>query len=77
VHDSTDQAGGQYDGFPVTDKIDMHYRAFNFSQEDNFCRIDVDRDAATLRVRVFGRKGEQLLLASGTPLDATLQLAAW
>jgi alkaline phosphatase D len=36
----------------------MHYRSFGYTQEDNFTRLDVDRKAATLTIRVFDSGGD-------------------
>jgi alkaline phosphatase D len=83
VHDSTDQPGGQYDGFDVGDGVTMHYRARAFTQEDNFCRIDIDPAAARLRVRVFNDRGQPVRVrpddrdGRSPPLDNELQLAPW
>jgi len=56
VHDS--ELPGQVDGFPLFDgRLTMHYRAYGFYQAENFCRLDVDRARARLRVRVFDRNG--------------------
>jgi alkaline phosphatase D len=79
VHDSRDAA--QRDPFPVagTDAV-MHYRAFGFTQEDNFSRLDVDRANATITVRVYNRKGELLNVADRNGKAApgnVLQLAPW
>ena len=47
------------DPFPVvgTDAV-MHYRSFGYTQEDNFARLDIDKNAGTLTVRVFDRDGK-------------------
>jgi hypothetical protein len=36
-----------------TDAV-MHYRS-GYTQEDNFARLDIDKNAATITVRVFDR----------------------
>jgi alkaline phosphatase D len=79
VHDS--KAAGQEDPFPIpgTDVV-MHYRAFGFTQKDNFCRLEVDREKATLTVRVYDRDGMPVSVATTTGAKAeanVLQLAAW
>jgi alkaline phosphatase D len=79
VHDSRVQE--QLDAFPVagTDVV-MHYKAFGFTQEDNFSRLEIDRGKGTLTVRVFNRRGDQVAVtnAKGTTTMANvLQLAKW
>ncbi len=79
VHDS--EAKGQEDPFPIagTGAV-MHYRAFAFTQKDNFCRLELDRAKATLTVRVYDRDGAAVSVAapSGTKAEASvLQLAPW
>lgn len=83
VHDS--RAPGQEDTFRFPDsqgrELSMDYRAWNFSQEDNFSHLTVDRAAAELRVRVHDKRGrpvaEEDAQGSQTPLDARLQLEGW
>src|SRR3546814_8093182 len=41
VHDS--RARDQLDTFQIDAQHAMDYRAWNFTQEDNFCRVDLDR----------------------------------
>src|SRR5262249_34850470 len=57
VHDSTEN--GQKDTFVIDGRrrLKMDYTAEAFTQEDNFCRLDIDKAAHTLTVRVFDRKG--------------------
>ncbi len=59
----------------------MDYRAWNFSQEDNFSHVTVDREAAELRVRVHDKRGKPVVEDDGrggkVRLDARLGLAAW
>lgn len=77
VHDST--RDGQHDGFPVRDHV-LHYRAWAFTQEDNFCRIDIDRAQACLTVRYYDRRGDPLPVGDetgGTAVENSLPLAAW
>jgi alkaline phosphatase D len=79
VHNSRDQK--QIDPFPIlgTDAV-MHYRAFGFTQEDNFCRLDIDRAKGTITVRAFDRRGEALKVADAKGDKTTanvLQLAKW
>ena len=58
----------------------LHYRAFAFTQKDNFCRLELDRAKATLRVRVYDRDGRPVAVATttGAKVEASvLQLAPW
>ncbi|WP_046166832.1 alkaline phosphatase D family protein [Chromobacterium vaccinii] len=83
VHDS--RAQGQEDGFDFCAGGKPHrmdYRAWNFTQEDNFCRVDVDPATAKLTVTAFGNQGQVLESGgwfgqSGKPLRAELALAPW
>ncbi|HET6492199.1 MAG TPA: alkaline phosphatase D family protein [Burkholderiales bacterium] len=91
VHDSTRPE--QFDPFPIVPDPQspppaggeerypvMHYRSFGFTQEDNFTRLDLDRKAATLTVRVFNRDGELLEVDDPTGAKAVrnvLRLEAW
>jgi alkaline phosphatase D len=77
VHDS--RAPEQRDPFPI-DGGEMNYRSWGFTQEDNFCRVDVDKPAGTLRVRYFDRDGKRLFVADGTGTmihESILPLAPW
>jgi alkaline phosphatase D len=79
VHDSTQP--NQLDPFPVlgTDAV-MQYRSFGYSQEDNFARVDIDRAAATLTVRVFDRDGNIVEvddLKGRMVKKNVIQLASW
>jgi alkaline phosphatase D len=77
VHDS--MAPDQYDVFPYRGGA-MHYTAWGFTQEDNFCRIDIDRQASGLTVRYFDRGGDILTVSdqSGQETNANrLLLAPW
>jgi len=81
VHDSA--AAGQEDTFIISEKprLAMDYTAWNFTQVDNFCRVDVDRNNATLTVRVFDDEGKQAikLRNDGTPvlLEHKFELEKW
>ena len=83
VHDS--RAKGQKDTFRFLDsrdrEVEMDYRAWNFSQDDNFSHVTVDREAAELRVRVYDKRGKPVDEEDGrgdkVRLDARLELAAW
>jgi alkaline phosphatase D len=79
VHDSTDKR--TKDTFALSRGHKMDYTASAFTQEDNFCRIDLDQAQATLTVRVFDWEGKpiQRPAADGSPGDliSVLRLAAW
>ena len=77
VHDSRDP--DQLDGFPVRNGA-MHYRAWGFTQEDNFCRIDIDRGNACLHVRYFDQGGGPISVRDDNENPVTqidLSLAGW
>lgn len=76
VHDST--RASTPDTFPLSHGIVMNYTAGNFTQEDNFCQVDVDLAGATPRlvVRAFGQDGALLRRGTSTSeLVTTLTLA--
>ena len=79
VHDSRQPA--QWDPFPVLDgSVQMHYRAYAFTQEDNFARLDLDKARATLTLRIFDRDGHPVRVADRADQLVTaivLPLAAW
>jgi alkaline phosphatase D len=81
VHDSRKE--GQEDTFDIDDKHKMDYRAWNFCQEDNFCRVDLDPQKHILKVSAFNDEGEiirkrdWLGRATGKPVVAELELAPW
>ena len=78
VHDST--APGQEDTFPISAGVTMDYRAWNFTQDDNYCRLILDQPSSTLRVIMFdssGAKVEVGVAGAKRPLDEMLQLAPW
>ena len=52
----------QNDSFPIDEagKIIMDYKAYNFTQKDNFCRVDVDWKNRKMGVRAIDRKGRQI-----------------
>ena len=80
VHDS--KAKGQEDTFRVNEDVTMDYTAWNFTQEDNFCRIDVDRGKHCLSVIPLGDEGQVLRRGGmhgspGAPLKSELSLAPW
>jgi alkaline phosphatase D len=83
VHDSSAQ--GQEDGFEfVADGAahEMHYRAWNFTQDDNFCRLDLNAADRRIVVTPFGTNGGVIekggwFGAKGTPISSQLDLASW
>ena len=64
-------------------EITMDYKAWNFNQEDNFNRIDIDASQNKIRVTTFGQKGQVLETGGWLPgsdtkvLRADLELAPW
>jgi alkaline phosphatase D len=81
VHDSTDPRTPDTFDVSVNPTITMDYKAWNFTQEDNFCRIDVDRASHRLVVHVFDWKGARVQKEdpNGRKQDliSELDLAAW
>jgi alkaline phosphatase D len=81
VHDS--RAKDQSDTFKIDAQHTMDYRAWNFTQEDNFCRVDLDPASHSLKVTTLNKKGEVIRKrnwrgeAVGTPTVAELKLAPW
>ncbi len=79
VHDS--RKPGQSDPFSLSGGVEMNYRAWNFTQKDNYCRIDVDKANHAVTVRAFDTKGELIeeKTASGAKRQmlARLDLAPW
>ena len=45
------------DTFQIDDIHTMDYRAWNFTQDDNFCRVDVSSDTHKLTVTAMDKKG--------------------
>jgi alkaline phosphatase D len=74
VHDSTDD--DTPDTFDVGGGVAMNYTARAFTQEDNFCRLDVDQATHSLTVRVFDWQGQPVQDEAG-PLTSVLPLVAW
>jgi alkaline phosphatase D len=78
VHDSRSAR----DGFKLSGNLGvMHYKAWAFTQADNFCRVDVDPNNHALSVRVFGTEGDPLATSKqnnkvNTNAE-TLRLAPW
>jgi len=79
VHDS--RAKGQEDPFPIVGTpVVMHYRSYGYTQQDNFCRLDVDKAGHTLTVSVFNEHGEPARVAADRAAPSnvnTLDLAPW
>ncbi len=79
VHDST--TAEQEDPFLLTSGVTMHYKAWNFTQQDNFCRVDIDKAKATLSVRALDTWGDPIkeeIRSGGSRVIAdTLHLARW
>lgn len=78
VQDS--RASGQEDTFAVSSQVNMDYRAYNFTQIDNFSRVDVDRARHAITVRVFDKDGalvQRDTRRGKRDLVARLQLAPW
>ena len=79
VHDS--RTKGQEDSFEVSDSVKMDYKAWNFTQEDNYCRVDIDKEKAEIIVRVLNSEGQiiEQEKADGKThkLVGTFKLAPW
>jgi len=75
VHDS--KRKGQKDTFQCGNGITMDYRASNFTQLDNFCRVEIDRGKANITVHVFGDNGKPIERANGENMAGHLKLAPW
>ena len=75
VHDST--APGQEDTFLLSNGVTMDYKAWNFTQEDNYCRITLDRTTSTLHVTTFDASGQTIRTESGNVLEDTFDLMPW
>jgi alkaline phosphatase D len=80
VHDSKD--AGQRDTFEIDGTHSMDYVAWNFTQEDNYCRVDVDQGKHQIVVRPYDSEGELItksrwLILDGDPLVSELELEPW
>jgi alkaline phosphatase D len=79
VHDSTRE--NQQDTFMLTSGVRMDYKADNFTQEDNFCRIDIDRGKRQLVVRAFDKEGnlieEPTQSGKNRKIESKIKLAKW
>lgn len=69
----------QGDSFKLSDKkIKMDYEAYSFTQDDNFCRVDMNWDKRELVVTAFGKDGQVLKkgdMETGQDLVTILKLA--
>ncbi len=77
VHNS--KAPGQEDTFEFEangEKWGMDYEAWNFTQEDNFCRVDLNRTKPQLTVQSYDSKGNPIKNL-GNPLKKKLSLTSW
>jgi len=81
VHNS--KKDEQLDTFNIEGALNMDYEASHFTQEDNFCRVDVANDGGRSRmvVRMFDNEGKLIenerFDGSKYPLQVTLDLAPW
>lgn len=80
VHDST--AEGQEDTFDLDSTHKMNYRAWNFTQVDNYCRVDVDPERHAVVIRAFNDDGDLIteggwFQAPEREMKAELLLAQW
>ncbi len=80
VHDS--KANGQEDTFKIAGRRTMDYTAENFTQEDNFCRVDIDKPSHTITVQPFDKYGEPIhskdwFGGKKNQLTTTLDLEPW
>lgn len=80
VHDS--RAKGQEDTFDLQNGVKMDYKASNFTQDDNFCRIDIDRNTSTITIHPYDKDGH--LIEKGgwfsrnkKKLNSKLKLDTW
>lgn len=74
VHDST--ASDQRDTFPCSRGVTMEYEAAWFTQEDNFCRVTIDRASHSLTVVFCGRDGAPIPFRP-QQFPNVLDLGAW
>jgi alkaline phosphatase D len=77
VHDS--KLDDQFDHFPYTGGV-MHYTSWAYTQEDNFCRIDMDKATGSMTVGYYDRDGKQVVVSSpsGNPVaENKVAMAPW
>ena len=75
VHDSKDARAP--DTFDLSNGIKMDYTATNFTQEDNFCRLELDRRHRRLTVHVIGSAGKPVRRRNRRALTTAIDLAKW
>jgi alkaline phosphatase D len=80
VHDSKDPRTP--DEFTIPEGLGtMNYRAWSFSQDDNFCRIDINPDTSELAVQFFDWDGDPIETRKKndklTNAPERLKLAKW
>lgn len=76
VHNS--KLPGQGDTFEIDGNgLTMDYVAKNFTQEDNFCRVDVDKTSHSLVINTYDSSGKLIKNSSGKPLTSKLKLEPW
>ena len=75
VHDS--RAAKQKDSFGFGNGLTLDYKAWNFTQIDNFCRVEIDRAKAEIVVRVFDTEGAPVKRGNGRAMVGRLKLAKW
>ena len=74
VHDSTHRK--TRDTFTVNRNVTMDYKAYGFSQEDNYCQVTVDKDSHSILVRVKDHDGNPVTKRR-RKLEPKLVLASW
>lgn len=80
VHDS--RAVNTEDGFEISATLGtLHYRAWGFTQDDNFCRVEVNPATAELAVQAFDEDGNPIARSHGDgairAVPEKLELAPW
>ena len=75
VHDSKDTRTP--DTFDLSNGITMDYTATSFTQEDNFCRLEIDRRKGHLTVHAIGSDGKPVRRRNRRALTTALDLAQW
>lgn len=80
VHDSRDER--TEDGFDIGNGLGtLHYKTWGFTQDDNFCRLDVEPTTAAIIVQSFDWDGAAIVRnhrdGSRTNQAESLKLAPW
>ncbi len=57
--------------------IEMNYKAWNFTQKDNFCRVDINKKLNQIKVTPYDAKGNIITNSKGKKLVSTLKLSSW